>query len=323
MSFLSKAGLLMAASLSPAISHAQAERLAIGSTASSSSHYGYYVAVSQVINNEVEGVETNVVETGATLDNLRRLQRNQVDMGLVTTNVAYDVYNGEGAFEGAPYEGLVLWVYGVSLQNVIVREDSGITELSGLEGARFNPGIVGSGTEATAEAVFSALGIVPDFVRGSTGDIVDQIKDNRVAGYVKSSAGQNLDASTVDISTLTPIRVLGLTDEQASTIESELPSLSIVDVADDEAATGVAAYSTWAYATTTMSRPDLDEDTAYKITKAICEDETVQAAAFAGLKGSDIPAMTIALSTSPLHPGAIRYYEEIGVEVPDRLRPAE
>ena len=323
MNNLIRAGMLLAASLSPALAQAQTERLAIGSTASSSSHYGYYVAVSQVINNQVEGVETNVVETGATLDNLRRLQRNQVDMGLVTTNVAYDVYNGEGDFADAPYKGLVLWVYGVSIQNVVVREDSGITELAGLAGARFNPGIVGSGTEATAEAVFSALGIAPDFVRGSTGDIVDQIKDNRVTGYVKSSAGRNLDASSVDIATLTPIRVLGLTDDQAATIATELPSLSIVDVADDEASSGIPAYSTWAYATTTMARPDLDEETAYRITKAICEDETVQAAAFAGLKGSDIPQMTMDLSTSPLHPGAIRYYEEIGVEVPDRLRPAE
>jgi TRAP transporter TAXI family solute receptor len=318
-----KAAVLAVAALSPALALAETQRLAIGSTSSSSSHYGYYVAVSQVINNNVEGVETNVVETGATLDNLRRLQRGQVDLGLVTTNVAYDVYNGLGAFEGADYGGLVLWVYGVSLQNVIVRDDSGITDLAGLEGIRFNPGIVGSGTEATAESVFSALGIAPDYVRGSTGDIVDQIKDNRVTGYVKSSAGRRLDASSVDISTLTGIRVLGLNDAQAEIIREQMPNLSVVDVADGEAATGIPAYTTWAYATTTMSSPDLDEETAYQIIKAICEDETVQAAAFAGLRGSDIPAMTLALATSPLHPGAIRYFEEIGLDVPAHLRAAE
>ncbi|WP_306155132.1 TAXI family TRAP transporter solute-binding subunit [Roseovarius sp. MMSF_3281] len=296
------------------------ERLAIGSTASSSSHYAYYVAASQAINADAEGIETNVVETGATLDNLRRLQRGQVDMGLVTTNVAYDVYHGEGDFEGRAYGGLVLWVYGVSIQNVVVREDSGIEALADLEGARFNPGIVGSGTEATAQAVFSALEIAPDYARGSTGDIVDQIKDNRVAGYVKSSAGRKLDASSVDISTFTPINVVGLTDAQADTIRSELPSLSVVSVNDDEAASGIPAYQTWAYATTTMARPDLDEETAYRVTKAIVEDNELQSAAFAGLKGSDIPQMTMSLATTPLHPGAIRYYEEIGVTVPDHLK---
>lgn len=323
MKYLATAAALATALCVPVSGLAQDQRLAIGSTASSSSHYAYYVAASQAINKGAEGVETNVVETGATLDNLRRLQRGQVDMGLVTTNVAYDVFNGKGDFEGRPYGGLVLWVYGVSIQNVVVRQDSGIGTLAGLDGARFNPGIVGSGTEATAEAVFAALGIAPDLVRGSTGDIVDQIKDNRVAGYVKSSAGRKLDASSVDIRTLTPVNVLSLTDEQAATIRSDLPSLSIVSVADDEAAKGIPAYSTWAYATTTMARPDLDEETAYRITRAIVEDNDLQAAAFAGLKGSDIPAMTMSLSTTPLHPGAIRYYEEIGVTVPDHLKPAE
>lgn len=323
MSRLLKSAALTAAILLPFAGMAQAERLAIGSTASSSSHYAYYVAASQVINNGAEGIETNVVETGATLDNLRRLERGQVDLGLVTTNVAYDVYNGKGAFDGKAYGGLVLWVYGVSIQNVVVREDAGISALADLEGKKFNPGIVGSGTEATTESVFSALGIAPDWARGSTGDIVDQIKDNRVTGYVKSSAGRKLDASSVDISTLTPIRVLGLTDEQAQIIADKLPSLSVVSVQDEEAAKGIAGYRTWAYATTTMARPDLDEETAYRITKAIVEDNEIQSAAFAGLKGSEIPAMTMELSTSPLHPGAIRYYEEIGVTVPDRLRPAK
>ncbi len=69
-------------------SHAQ-EKLLIGSTSASSSHYGYFVAVSQLINQKVKGVDASVVETGATVDNLRRLARKQVDLGLVTTNTGF------------------------------------------------------------------------------------------------------------------------------------------------------------------------------------------------------------------------------------------
>lgn len=57
------------------------EQLLIGSTSTSSSQYGYFVAVGQIINQHVDGVRTSVVETGATVDNLRRILRNQVDMG--------------------------------------------------------------------------------------------------------------------------------------------------------------------------------------------------------------------------------------------------
>jgi TRAP transporter TAXI family solute receptor len=301
---------------------AQTQKLAIGTTSASSSHYGYFVAVSKLINEKVEGVEANVVETGATLDNLRRLQRDQVDLGLVTTNVAYDAFNGNDDFEGKAYKPLMLWVYASAPQNVVVRKDAGVSTLEDLAGKDFNPGISGSATESTAEKIFALLGIEPDWARGSTGDIVNQIKDNRVIGYVKSGSGKRLDASSIDIATLTPISIVGLSDPQAVKVRESFPNLSVVEVTDNQAGEGYPAYKTWAFGVAAVAQPDLDEETAYQITKAVIEDQTAQAAAFSGLKGSDIPAMTMELSTIPLHPGAVRYYKEIGVEVPDRLLPS-
>jgi hypothetical protein len=307
----------------PLVANAQSpKRIAMATTASASSHYAYSVAASQAINANAEGVEANVIETGGARDNLRRMARNQADVGIVTTNVAFDVYNGVGDFEGKPYKGLMLWIYGATIQNVVVRKDSGIESLEQLAGRKFNPGIAGSGTEAAADSVFATLGIEGDWVRGSTGDIVDQIKDNRVLGYVKSGAGRQLDSSTVSIAALTPIRVLSLTDEQADTVREKLKNLSVVTVADNEAGKDIPGYTTWAYATGFMARPELDEETAYQMTKAVVEDNQLQAGAFAGLLGSDIPKLTMELSATPLHPGAVRYYEEIGIEIPDRLRPA-
>lgn len=300
---------------------AQEQRILIGSSSSSSSHYGYFVAVSQIINEHVEGVDATVAETGATLDNLRRMQRNQVDMGLVTTNVAYDAWAGEGEFEGQPYQPLTLWIYAAVPQNVVVREDSGLETMADLEGARINPGITGSATEATTEAVMATLGITPDWVRGSTGDVVDSIKDDRAVGYVKSGAGERLDASSLDIATLTPIRLISLSEEESQTIRDEFPNLAVMDIEEGAAGSGYPAYSTWAFATAAAAVPDMDEELAYQMTKAVVEDETIQAAAFSNLSGADIPEMTMNLATTPLHPGAIRYYEEIGMEIPEHLIP--
>jgi TRAP transporter TAXI family solute receptor len=297
------------------------ERILIGSSSSSSSHYGYYVAVSQIINDNVEGVSATVVETGATMDNLRRLQRNQVDMGLVTTNVAYDAWNGKGAFEGQPYKMLTLWVYSSAPQNVVVRQDAGLKTLADLNGKRINPGISGSATEKTSEAVFVHLGIAPDWVRGSTGDVVDTIKDDRAVGYIKSGAGERLDASSLDIATLTPISLISLDEAQAKSVSEAFPNLSVIEIGENAAGDGYPAYRTWAFGTATVAHPEMSEDMAYAITKAAVEDETVQSAAFANLTGSQLPQMTMSLATSPLHPGAIRYYEEIGFDIPDHLRP--
>jgi len=295
-----------------------AQKMLIGSTSASSSHYGYFVAVSQVINEKVAGLETSVVETGATVDNLRRFARKQIDLGLVTTNVLSQAYSGKQSFRDRPVKSKLLWVYVIAPQNAIVRKDAGITDLSGLKGQRFNPGLKGSATEKTTEAVFEVLGIKPEYVRGSTTDIVTAVKDNHIRGYVKSGAGLKIDASSRDISTFTPIEILSLDKDQAALIRSGLPEVSIVDVPAG-AGPGIGDYTTWGFAVACSASLDLDEATAYKIVKAICEDKTVQASAMASVKGADFVEMTLKYATSPLHPGTIKYFKEIGASIPDRL----
>ncbi len=303
------------AGMSPSMA---AQKMLIGSTSASSSHYGYFVAVSQVINEKVPGLDTSVVETGATVDNLRRFARKQIDLGLVTTNVLSQAYFGKQDFKDHPVKSKLLWVYVIAPQNAIVRKDAGITDFAGLNGQRYNPGLKGSATEKTTEAVFEVLGIKPDYVRGSTTDIVTAVKDNHIKGYVKSGAGLKIDASSRDISTFTPIDILSLSKEQAGQIQSELPEVSIVDVPAG-AGPQIGNYTTWGFAVACSASLELDEATAYSIVKAICEDKTVQASAMASVKGADFVEMTLKYATSPLHPGTVKYFQEIGASIPDRL----
>lgn len=296
------------------------EKLLIGSTSASSSHYGYFVAVAKLINEHSEGLEASVVETGATLDNLRRIQRGQVDLGLVTTNVAQHAQSGTNEFEGKAMDLGLLWVYTGAPQNVIVRQDAEVASLEDLKGVRFNPGIKGSATEATTEAVFKALDLSADYVRGSTTDIVDMIKDNRVAGYVKSGAGLKLDGSTLDIATFTPIRILGLSDAQKAALAEKMPDVSVVDVPEG-AADGIPAYSTWSFGVGVAAGPELSEEAGYQIVKAIMEDKEVQGAAMASVKGADLAELTLQYATIPLHPGAAKWYREQGIDIPARLQP--
>ena len=72
--------------------------------------------------------------------------RNQIDMGLVTTNIGYHAYAGEEDFEGRPVDSRLLWVYTVAPQNAVMRQDANVATLSDLNGVRFNPGITGSAT---------------------------------------------------------------------------------------------------------------------------------------------------------------------------------
>ncbi len=299
------------------------EKLLIGSTSASSSHYGYFVSVAKLINDGDNGIEASVVETGATMDNLRRIERNQIDLGLVTTNVAQHAHAGAKGFDGKPMADLgLLWVYTGAPQNVIVRDDAGISSLAELAGQRFNLGIKGSATESTTEAVFEALGLSSDYVRGSTTDVVDMIKDNRVTGYVKSGAGLKLDSSTLDIATFTPIKVLSLTDAQKQTLLDKMPDVSVVDIPEG-AADGIPTYSTWSFGVGVGAGANLSEDAAYKIVDAIMSDTDVQGAAMASVKGVNLAELTLQYATIPLHPGAAKWFRENGYEIPASLDPAK
>lgn len=304
--------------LSHGAAFGQTKKLLIGTTSSSSSHYGYFVAVSQVVNSKVKGFDTSVVETGATMDNLRRMERRQVDFGMVTSNVMLHANAGTGDFKGKPQDSRLLWIYSIAPQNAVVRKDSGVNSLTGLSGRKFNTGLKGSASEKTTDAVFALLGIKPDVVRGSTGEIVDAVKDNRVIGYVKSGAGVKLDASTREIATFTPISVLSLDDTQKAKIVAAMPELSIVEVPAD-AATKLPSYTTWGFGLGAAASAEMDEETAYQIVKAICEDKEAQAAAFGDVAGVDIAALTLKYAASPLHPGAVRYFRERGLQVPAHL----
>ena len=64
-------------------------------------------------------------------------------------------------------------------------------------------------------------------------------------------------------------------------------------------------------------RPGLSDELAYKLTKVAWEhwDEVVKATSAAKW----VNAKDIVHMIAPVHPGAAKYYKEIGIQIPDRL----
>lgn len=301
---------------------AQKKLLAMGSTQSSSSHYAYFVAVAKIINTHVPEVSINVVETGASVDNINRIKKGQLDLGLTTIHLQYQAFHGMGPWkDNAIKDQYVLWVYQPAPQNFIVREDSGVKTVYDLTGKSFNPGMRGSATEKTAEAILDALGVKPNFYRGGTEDTVAAIKDRRVVGYVKSGAGvKSLDASTLDIATFTPIRMIGFTDQDIAKVQAKYPDLSPVSIPKG-IYKDTPAHKTFAMLIGVVASKSLPEDLVYKMVKAAHENFADQVAAYPSIKGENLSELTLETCTVPLHPGAIKYYREKGLKIPEPLIP--
>jgi hypothetical protein len=301
---------------------AQKKNLAMGSTQTSSSNYAYFVGAAKAINLRAPDLNITVVETGATVDNLKRMQKGQLDMGLVTADQVYLAWKGQDIWKDAPFEGVrMLWLYAVPATYVVVREETGVQRVHELTGKKFNPGIRGSAVEKTTEAVFGVLGIKPDWQRMGTADAVDAMKDRRIVGYAKSGAGFGLDASTMDIATQTPIRVLSFSDEDVTKVKAARPHISWIRVPAGSIRGMEEFWSTVSVAFVGATKA-MPADVAYKIVKAIWEGQAHQPPALMGAAHGN-PRLTVEHSLSPLHVGAIRYYRELGFTVPEHLVPPE
>lgn len=69
------------------------------------------------------------------------------------------------------------------------------------------------------------------------------------------------------------------------------------------------------------SSTNIDDETVYRTTKAFWEAVKAGLDNYPWMQGVQLETAFDYLNI-PLHPGAVRYYEEIGLEIPEDLRPA-
>ena len=104
----------------------------------------------------------NVQSTGASVENVGSLASGDADFALIQNDIAYFAANGTGieAFQDNAVENIrgVATLYPETI-TVVTLQDTGITELSDLEGATINTGDLGSGTQVNALQILEAVGI--------------------------------------------------------------------------------------------------------------------------------------------------------------------
>jgi TRAP transporter TAXI family solute receptor len=184
--------------------------LVLGSTNSTSSHYTVSAAMAKAIKAGIPAANISHIETGASVDNVRRLTRNELDLGLIATDTAIQAITGTGPFNGRMVDDLVaLYSYDISVLNVAVSQESKVGSLKELAGKKLNPGIRGSGAEQLTRQVFTALGIEPAYQPGTVKDAVEAIQNRQIVGYSKYGPGRGVDSTLRELMVTTPMRLLG------------------------------------------------------------------------------------------------------------------
>lgn len=283
---------------------------------------GWYFGISEAarVISANSPYEITVRESGGTRENAIRIGRGEVDIAFTEALVGYELYNGVGRFKDDHNPNFrYLLAIARSTMQWAVGADTDIKTLEDLEGQPFNPSSIGGGGEYITEQVFNVLGIQPDYRRMRLSDAAEAVVDGRIPGLSYNAIPPN--PSFTEVHSKRPLRLLGISDEQFEMISAELPFLAQSVVPADTYA-GMPETQTVGIFMGLAANADLDEDVAYAMTKAYWENQEEVARSFPAADGVT-PEDAVTAATFPLHAGAARYYEELGIDIPEDVRPPE
>jgi TRAP transporter TAXI family solute receptor len=284
-------------------------RLATGGN--TGTYYSFGTVVSQVLN-EKTGVHFTVQSTGASKANIQLIDAGEVEMALVQNDVMDYAYNGTDLFAGEQTQSFraMAAAYAEVVQ-IVVSPD--IKSVADLAGKRVSVGDAGSGVEFNAKQILEAYGVTFDDIQKqnlSFGDSANAYKDNKLDAFFCTAGAPTTNIS--DLAITNDFAILSLDDAHIATLQASYPFYAKYPIPAgtytglDEDVTTVAVKATF------IVDADLDEDTVYEMTKALFENKAEITEAHA--KGAELDENYAVGSISvPFHPGAEKYFKEIGV----------
>jgi TRAP transporter TAXI family solute receptor len=310
------AGALLAVS-APAVAQQQ---LSIATGGTGGVYFPMGGGLAEVINTYVDGYAATAEVTGASVENMGLLATGDADLGIALGDTVQQAYSGTGRFEGQqlPMIRGLASMYANMVQ-IVTLEGSGITSLEDLVGMRVSVGAPGSGTEVNAQEILNANGITYDDIdeqRLNFNETADALANGDIdAGFWSVGAPTS---SILNLATTNDIVVIELTDAQIEAAQADVPIFTRTTLAEG-IYEGVPATTVIGVPNVLAVSSEMPEDLAYAITRAMFENISDLQAVHPAANQTTVE-FTLAATPVPLHPGAIRYYEEIGVEIPDRLR---
>ncbi len=276
-------------------------------------YYPIGVGLSQLYNKGIEGSKTLVQATKASVENLNLLQAGRGELAFALGDSVGDAWNGvASAGFKAPLKKLraIAGTYPNYIQ-IVANAEANIHTLADLKGKRISVGAPKSGTELNARAIFKAAGLSYE----DMGEVqflpyaesVELIKNRQLDATLQSSglgmaAIRDL-ASTMKISFIAiPVDVvakIGNAAYQPGTIPAKT-----YDGQDVEVPTVVITNIL-------VSHQDVSDEVAYQMTKLMFDNLDKLATAHSAAKDIKLDSAAKNLPI-PLHPGAERYYKEVG-----------
>lgn len=264
----------------------------------------------------VPGIIASAVSTQGSVENVRAIAAGTLDMALSQADVAYYAYYGQNAFADEPPIRDLRTVANLypELVHLVARPEAGIRSVADLRGKRVSLGEEASGTRVVARVILEAYGLGESDVVASY-DKIGRASDRIIAGeldaffmvggYPLGAIAQAAEGGHIDL-----VPIVG---EEADVI-TEKHLFFTAAVIPANVYRGVKETRTVSVGAQLVVSSALNEDLVYKITEALWHPNNRQVLDSGHPDGARISLDSALVGIAiPLHPGAARYYKEIGL----------
>jgi len=305
------------------------DAIVIGTGSTGGAYYPIGVGMARIVSEADPSLRVDAVSSGGSTENVQLIARGEIEIGITNGVVATLAARGEDVFEGDARTGLraLFALYGNTEHHVALADavtTGTVDDLASLPG-RYNIGGRQSGARTAANLMLRALGHDPDAIAmefiGSYSEAAAALQDRRISA-ANLGAGVPVPAVTELFAALGSdrVRILAFTSEQLARIEAAHPGLYYgVTIPAGSYPGQTEPVDTAEYANLMVVDAGMDADAVYRFTRAVFENLTA-------IHGIHPSAAGIRLETAlnglpvPLHEGAVRYFEEVGLEIPEALR---
>ena len=272
-------------------------------------------AIAEVLNENRGENEWRVQARGTkgSQENIRRLARGELQLAMSNSAISYFAVLGESGWEQS-YEIRAVATLAPNIATFIAKADSGLASLRDLTGKRAMVGVAGAGFEMFVEPLLAAHGVTyDDFtqVYGTQSGAVDMLGDGSIDAAFLGGAVPT--GAVTQASSTHDIVFLPFDEEKRQQLAADYPFFQLAtipadaysDLTEDYPGLNVGSMHLISYA-------DVDEDLIYQVTRTMWENR--QAIADRHPAGRAINEANAARNTgTPFHPGAERFYREIGI----------
>ena len=314
------AGTLAMASafMAPSAVMAQQKFVSIGTGGVTGVYYAAGGAICRLVNKDRadHGLRCSVESTGASVFNVNTIKAGELDLGFAQSDVGYNAYNGEANFKDNKFEDLrsVFSLHPEPL-TVLTRQEANIKTFDDLKGKRFNIGNPGSGSRASIEQYMQEKGVDNSFFSLASELRPDEhgtaLCDGKIDGFI--FAVGHPSANIQDPTTTCGAKLMPLDGDVATKIVDKFPYYAKVKIPGGLYQNNPDDTPTYGVLATVVTSAKAPDEVIYQITKSVFENFDEFKKLHPALAFLTKEEMVKNGLSAPLHPGAEKYYKEVGL----------